>query len=181
MINKQYMTHQVAVALAEDVGDGDCTAALIDEQAIAKATLISRSNGILCGTAWVDEVFRQLNDQITLHWFFHDGDLIQADQVLCHLQGSTRILLTGERCALNFLQTLSGTASTTYHYTQLIAHTKAKLLDTRKTIPGWRAAQKYAVTCGGGYNHRFGLYDAILIKENHITACGSINGCSTTG
>jgi len=170
----------VKIALDEDLGNqsyivGDITANLIPEDNQAQATIISRDNAVFCGKAWADEVFLQLGNQVIIKWLVNDGDAINANQVLCELSGPTRILLTGERSALNFIQMLSGTATTTKKYVDLIAHTNAKLLDTRKTIPGQRNAQKYAVTCGGGANHRIGLFDAYLIKENHIMGCGGIN------
>lgn len=160
--------------LAEDVGPGDITAQLIPENQWATAQVISREEGVLCGVAWVDELFRRLDRHVTLTWHAADGDALNADQVFLELEGPARSLLTGERAALNLLQTLSGTASRVRHYVQRVADTGVRLLDTRKTLPGLRLAQKYAVTCGGGHNHRIGLYDAFLIKENHIAACGSI-------
>lgn len=165
----------VAVAIAEDVRSGDLTAALIAENESASARVITREPGVLAGQLWFDEVFRQLNSGIQIDWRLQDGDAMVADQVLCTLQGSKRALLTGERTALNFLQTLSATATVTAQYVEQIRGTGAAILDTRKTIPGLRDAQKYAVTCGGGRNHRMGLYDGILIKENHIMAAGSIS------
>lgn len=164
----------VTTALREDVGSGDRTAALIAEDGTATATVIVRESAILCGTAWFNEVFRQLQPAVRISWFAGDGDRVAPGQKLCALEGPARTLLTGERTALNFLQTLSGTASITREYVDLIAGSRARILDTRKTIPGLRSAQKYAVLCGGGHNHRMGLYDAILIKENHILAAGGI-------
>ncbi|WP_303907640.1 carboxylating nicotinate-nucleotide diphosphorylase [Thiohalomonas denitrificans] len=164
----------VARALAEDVGSGDLTAALIPETAWATATIITRENAVVCGRPWVDEVFRQLDRNLQIHWWVREGDLIGAGRTLCTLEGSARHLLTGERTALNFLQTLSGTATITARYVDAVAGTGTHVLDTRKTLPGLRRAQKYAVTCGGGVNHRIGLYDGILIKENHIAAAGSV-------
>jgi len=164
----------VAAALAEDVGAGDLTASLIDGDAVVGAQIIAREALVLCGEAWVDEVFRQLDENIIIDWYIGDGGHAEADDVICKLVGPARALLTGERTALNFLQTLSSTATTTAEYVAAIAGTIAKVLDTRKTIPGLRLAQKYAVTCGGGVNHRVGLFDAILIKENHIKSAGSI-------
>ncbi|SEH08775.1 carboxylating nicotinate-nucleotide diphosphorylase [Candidatus Venteria ishoeyi] len=164
----------VTCALQEDIGEGDITAQLLPENTPAKARIICRESATLCGTAWVDEVFAQLDDTVQITWRAVDGDVISPAQVLCELYGDVRSLVTGERCALNFLQTLSGTASTVAHYVQAISGTGAVLLDTRKTLPGLRHAQKYAVLCGGGKNHRKGLYDAFLIKENHIAAAGSI-------
>ena len=164
----------VRVALAEDIDSGDITAELIPADKIASATVITRESGTLCGTAWVDEVFRQLDRDVKLEWLTKDGDRIEPNQTLVRLHGRARSLLTGERTALNFLQTLSGTATSAYEYAQLVKGTGIKILDTRKTIPGLRTAQKYAVRCGGGTNHRIGLFDAFLIKENHIAACGGI-------
>ena len=162
-------------ALAEDLGSGDRTAALIPQAAQAQARVISRERAIVCGRAWFDEVFAQLDARVTLSWEIQDGDSVQAGQTLCTLRGPARAVLSGERTALNFLQTLSGTATTTRVYVDAVRGTAAVILDTRKTLPGLRRAQKYAVTCGGGQNHRMGLYDAILIKENHIRASGSIS------
>jgi len=164
----------VEYALLEDIGSGDITAQLIPSNKQARATVITRESGVLCGTQWVDEVFAQISDNTTLTWNRHDSDSIEENEVLFTLEGSARAILSGERSALNFLQTLSGTATTSRHYAQLVAHTPVKLLDTRKTLPGLRVAQKYAVTCGGCHNHRIGLFDAFLIKEDHILTCGSI-------
>jgi nicotinate-nucleotide pyrophosphorylase (carboxylating) len=161
-------------ALLEDVGGGDITAQLIPTERLAKATIITRDNCTIAGTAWVDAVFRQLDPRVAVHWQVTDGQQAVADQPLFHLEGPARSLLTGERTALNFLQMLSGVASRARHFADLVADTDVKLLDTRKTLPGLRLAQKYAVTCGGCHNHRIGLYDAFLIKENHIAACGGI-------
>lgn len=165
----------VTLALAEDVGSGDITAQLIPSEQCAEARVITREDCVFCGKAWVEEVFRQLDDTVTIHWNVADGDKVSANTELFSLKGNARSLLTGERAALNFVQTLSGTATTSHAYAQRVAHTSVKLLDTRKTIPGLRTAQKYAVTCGGCHNHRIGLYDAFLIKENHIAAAGSIS------
>lgn len=165
----------VNAALQEDIGSGDLTASLIPEHSTSTAQVICRETAILCGKPWFNAVFEQLDANITIHWSCDDGDTMQADDLVCSLTGSTRSLLTGERSALNFLQTLSGTATTTVHYSKLIESYPTRILDTRKTIPGLRHAQKYAVACGGGKNHRMGLYDAILIKENHIIAAGSID------
>ncbi len=162
-------------ALAEDIGDGDLTAGLIPRSARARAQLITREAAILCGSAWFDEVFRQLDSSVRIDWSTRDGDRLQANQILCALAGPARALLTGERTAMNFLQTLSGTATTARHYVDAVAGTRAVILDTRKTVPGLRTAQKYAVRCAGAQNHRMGLYDAILIKENHISAAGSVS------
>ncbi|HEC15491.1 MAG TPA: carboxylating nicotinate-nucleotide diphosphorylase [Sedimenticola sp.] len=165
---------QVRAALAEDIGPGDRTAVLIPPDAVTAARVISRQAAVLCGTAWFDEVFRQLDSGIVVDWHVRDGDAIGPDQQLCALRGNTRALLTGERTALNYLQTLSGTATRARRYADAVAGTGVRILDTRKTLPGMRLQQKYAVTCGGCHNHRIGLYDAILIKENHIMAAGSI-------
>ena len=164
----------VTLALAEDVGNGDLTAALIPEEAQAEATVISREPAVLCGAAWFDAVFHQLDPQIAIEWQAVDGDRVMPDQLLCTLRGPARSLLTGERTALNFLQMLSSTATLARRYADAVAGTGTTILDTRKTIPGLRLAQKYAVRCGGCQNHRIGLFDAVLIKENHIMAAGSI-------
>lgn len=164
----------VSRALAEDIGDGDLTAALVPESAQARGHVISREEAVLCGSAWFDEVFRQVDDRIRIHWELKDGDGVRKDQVLCRLEGPARSLLTGERSALNFLQTLSGNATETRRYVEAVKGTRATIRDTRKTVPGLRSAQKYAVRCGGAYNLRMGLFDGILIKENHIMAAGSI-------
>jgi nicotinate-nucleotide pyrophosphorylase (carboxylating) len=161
-------------ALLEDVGTGDITAQLIPAERLAAATVISRDEAVIAGTSWVDSVFRQLDQRVAVHWQVSDGDRVKPDQPLFHLEGPARSLLTGERSALNFLQLLSGVATRARHYADMVADTQVKLLDTRKTLPGLRLAQKYAVTCGGCHNHRIGLYDAFLIKENHIAACGGI-------
>lgn len=168
------LADQVQRALAEDVGSGDLTASLIPASATGQARVISRETAVLCGTAWFDAVFRQLEPRIAVHWQAADGDTITPDQVLCTLDGPARGLLTGERTALNFLQTLSATASAAQHFAQAVAGTACRILDTRKTLPGLRSAQKYAVRAGGCHNHRLGLHDAILIKENHILAAGGI-------
>ncbi|MGO3700733.1 MULTISPECIES: carboxylating nicotinate-nucleotide diphosphorylase [Halomonas] len=160
--------------LNEDIGSGDITAQLIPEDQWATATVITRESAVLCGTAWVDEIFQQLDARVTLRWLAADGDLLDEGQGFLELEGPARSLLTGERAALNMLQTLSATATATRRYVNLIEGTGVRLLDTRKTLPGLRLAQKYAVTCGGGHNHRIGLWDAFLIKENHISACGGI-------
>ena len=164
----------VRAALLEDVGSGDISAQLIAAETSAKATVITREKGVLCGTDWATAVFAELDPAINIVWLARDGDQIAAGQTLMQLSGPARGLLTGERAALNFLQLLSGTATSCRRYADLVADTPVRLLDTRKTIPGLRIAQKYAVTCGGCYNHRMGLYDAFLIKENHIMACGGI-------
>jgi nicotinate-nucleotide pyrophosphorylase (carboxylating) len=170
----------VALALAEDVGSGDLTAALIPEDARAEATVVSRERAVLCGAAWFDAVFQQLDPRIHSEWRATDGDRIEPDQLLCTLHGPARALLTGERTALNFLQALSGTATLARRYADLVAGAGATILDTRKTLPGLRLAQKYAVRCGGCQNHRIGLFDAVLIKENHIMAAGSITSAIAT-
>ena len=168
------ITANVQTALREDLGSGDLTAQLIDAEHHASARIITREAATICGTAWVDEVFRQLDLRVTVNWRVQDGQRVTADQTLFTLQGPARALLSGERSALNFLQTLSAVASRSQQYADLVAGTQVQLLDTRKTLPGLRLAQKYAVTCGGCHNHRIGLYDAFLIKENHIAACGGI-------
>lgn len=161
-------------ALAEDVGSGDITAALIPAERQAQARIITREPAVLCGVAWANEVLRQVDPEIHVDWHAADGDQLQANQTLCMLRGSARRLLTAERSILNFLQTLSATATRSRHFANLVEGTDVRLLDTRKTLPGLRLAQKYAVTCGGCDNHRIGLYDAFLIKENHIATCGGI-------
>jgi nicotinate-nucleotide pyrophosphorylase (carboxylating) len=161
-------------ALLEDIGSGDITAQLIPAERLAKATIITRDDCSVAGTAWVDAVFRQLDPRVAVHWQVIDGQRAEANQPLFHVEGPARSLLTGERSALNFLQLLSGVATRAQTLANQVAHTQVKLLDTRKTLPGLRLAQKYAVTCGGCHNHRIGLYDAFLIKENHIAACGGI-------
>ena len=168
------ITANVQTALREDLGSGDITAQLIAAERTASARIITREAATICGTAWVDEVFRQLDPNVSVNWLVQDGQRVTADQTLFTLQGPARALLSGERSALNFLQTLSAVATHSQHYADLVAGTQVKLLDTRKTLPGLRLAQKYAVTCGGCHNHRIGLYDAFLIKENHIAACGGI-------
>ncbi|MFT5452278.1 MAG: nicotinate-nucleotide pyrophosphorylase (carboxylating) [Enterobacterales bacterium] len=171
----------VEIALAEDLNSSainkgvDITAELIPEAHRVVASLISREEGIVCGTDWVNEVFRQLGDEVKINWKVKDGDKLEANSELCTLEGPARVILTGERASMNFLQTLSGTATVTGLYVAELAGTACRLLDTRKTLPGFRLAQKYAVTCGGGHNHRIGLFDAFLIKENHILACGGID------
>ncbi len=164
----------VNTALDEDVGSGDLTARLVPVDATAEAVIISRQQAILCGCAWLNKVYMRLDTSIKIIWLKHDGDLLTPNQPLCRISGPARALLTGERTALNFLQTLSATATLTHSFVERIKGTGASILDTRKTVPGLRRAQKFAVRCGGGSNHRMGLYDAILIKENHILAAGSI-------
>ena len=161
-------------ALAEDIGSGDLTAALISEDSRVRGYVITRDDGVLCGRAWFDEIFHQLDERVVITWKAQDGDNIHAGETLCHVHGPARAVLSGERMALNFLQLLSGVATQTRHYVDAIRGTGASILDTRKTLPGLRKAQKYAVTCGGGKNHRLGLFDGVLIKENHILAAGSI-------
>ncbi|WP_372944188.1 carboxylating nicotinate-nucleotide diphosphorylase, partial [Shewanella sp.] len=178
--------HAVKTALNEDLGysahnsiedmlTADITAQLIPADKHVSGSLITREDGVFCGKAWAEQVFNQLGGEVVLHWHVDDGDLVVPNQVLCELSGPARAILTGERTAMNFIQTLSGVASLTKHYVDKLSGTHTRLLDTRKTIPGLRTAQKYAVTCGGGKNHRIGLFDAFLIKENHIMACGGIS------
>lgn len=167
-------------SLREDIGSGDITAQLIPESRLAHATVITREDAVVCGIAWVDEVFRQLDPRVAVHWQVQDGQRVTPNQVLFHLEGPARALLSGERSALNFLQSLSAVATRCQHYAELVQGTGVKLLDTRKTLPGLRLAQKYAVTQGGCHNHRIGLFDAFLIKENHIAACGGIAAAVTT-
>jgi len=170
----------VANALQEDIGSGDITASLIPENKSCKATIITRENAILCGTQWASESFLQVDNSLNLNWHFSDGNEIKQNDTLLTIEGSSRSILTAERTALNFLQTLSGTATRSRYYANLTISSGVKLLDTRKTLPGMRIAQKYAVSCGGCFNHRIGLYDAFLIKENHISACGGISNAINT-
>jgi nicotinate-nucleotide pyrophosphorylase (carboxylating) len=165
---------QVRLALTEDLGSGDLTAGLLDQQVIARARIICREDAVICGVAWVNQVFNQLDGGIEIQWRVDDGDSVTPGSELCVLHGNNRALLSGERTALNYLQTLSATATLTRRYVKAVEGTGVTILDTRKTIPGLRVQQKYAVTCGGGQNHRIGLYDAILLKENHIQIAGSI-------
>ncbi len=165
---------QIRTALAEDLGGGDLTAALVPQDAVVHAKVFVRETAVLCGSAWFDGVFQQLDPLIEIDWQAGDGDRLAVDQAVCTMRGPARPILSGERTALNFLQTLSGTATRAAVYVDAVAGTDATILDTRKTLPGLRLAQKYAVRCGGASNHRVGLYDAILIKENHIRAAGSI-------
>jgi nicotinate-nucleotide pyrophosphorylase (carboxylating) len=171
---REAVERDVRRALEEDVGSGDVTADLLPAAAHARARVITREAAVLCGTAWFDECFRQLDASTRIEWHAKDGDRVAAGAVLCHLAGAARALVTGERTALNFLQTLSGTATATATYVDAARGTRTTVLDTRKTLPGLRTAQKYAVRIGGGRNHRIGLFDAVLIKENHIAAAGSI-------
>ncbi len=173
--------HQnVETALNEDIGGGDITAELIPAEQLIEARIITREDATLCGVEWVNKVFEILDPNVELNWQVKDGDVVTPDQTLLTLKGNARILMTGERTALNFLQLLSGTATICSRYAEKVAHTRVQLLDTRKTIPGLRLAQKYAATVGGCHNHRVGLYDMFLIKENHIGACGSIKAAVET-
>mgnify|MGYP001826468225 FL=1 len=173
------LLHTVQIALAEDIGKGDITAALIPEHQTAQATVMCREPAIVCGMAWFNAVFEELDSRVETYWLVHDGDAVDANQILCKLSGPARALLSGERTALNFLQTLSATATLSRRYADTVADLPVRILDTRKTIPGLRTAQKYAVRVGGCDNHRSGLYDGILIKENHIAAAGSIHHAVT--
>ncbi|WP_422767581.1 carboxylating nicotinate-nucleotide diphosphorylase [Photobacterium leiognathi subsp. mandapamensis] len=179
------ITRTVADTLREDLGGEidpnlDITAELIPADSQGVATIITREHGVFCGKMWADEVFKQLGGEVTIEWHVEDGDVVEPNQTLCTLSGPSRILLTGERNAMNFIQTLSGCATLTAQYVKQLEGTNTRLLDTRKTIPGLRSALKYAVTCGGGFNHRIGVFDAYLIKENHIIACGGIKQAITT-
>jgi len=174
MPSPEAVREQVTIALVEDVGDGDRTASLIPAISRSTVQVICRETAVLCGTPWFDEVFRQLDPDISITWQARDGDSITPGTIICELEGNTRALLTGERAGLNYMQTLSGTATQARHYANAVAGTGVRILDTRKTVPGLRVQQKYAVACGGCHNHRIGLFDAILIKENHIAAAGSI-------
>lgn len=164
----------VKACLEEDIKTGDITAQLTPEESRIHGKIIAREAGIICGIAWVNEVFKQIDNSIQITWYIKDGQNVRPDQTLCIFEANARPILTGERSALNILQTLSGTATITNQYVQRIAHTKTRLLDTRKTLPAMRDAQKYAVLCGGGVNHRIGLYDGILIKENHLRSSESL-------
>jgi nicotinate-nucleotide pyrophosphorylase (carboxylating) len=174
LISQALINQQIAMAILEDVGEQDLTATLIPIDATATATLITREDAVLCGEAWFNGVFEQIDSTIKIDWQASDGDRIKANQIICTLEGSARSLLTGERTAMNFLQTLSATATQAARYADIVADLPVKVLDTRKTLPGYRLAQKYATRCGGCHNHRIGLYDGVLIKENHIQAAGSI-------
>jgi nicotinate-nucleotide pyrophosphorylase (carboxylating) len=167
---------QVEAALREDIGSGDVTALLVPAAQQVQGSVVTREAAILCGSAWATETFRRLDERVQLSWQAHDGDAVHADQTLLKIRGPARAVLTGERTALNFLQLLSATATATRAYVEAVAGTHCRIIDTRKTLPGLRSAQKYAVRCGGGSNHRMGLYDRVLIKENHIAAAGSITG-----
>ncbi|QUX95989.1 nicotinate-nucleotide diphosphorylase (carboxylating) [Marinomonas sp. CT5] len=170
----EHIQSQVAFALEEDIGSGDITAQLIPNDQEITATIISREAAVLCGKAWVEEIFSQLGNRTTLSWHNEEGDMLEINKPFLTIKGHARTILTGERAALNFLQTLSYTATVSRQYSETVSNTQLTILDTRKTLPGMRQAQKYAVTVGGGKNHRMGLYDAFLIKENHIMAAGSI-------
>jgi nicotinate-nucleotide pyrophosphorylase (carboxylating) len=169
------VTTQVKAALDEDIGSGDLTALLVPQEQMVSATIIARESAIICGQDWVNACFKLIDNNVQLEWQVNEGERVQPDQLLCKINGLARPLLSAERCALNFLQTLSATATETRKYVDAIASTNAQILDTRKTIPHLRLAQKYAVTVGGGHNQRLALYDGILIKENHIAAAGSIS------
>ncbi|MGZ5007792.1 MAG: carboxylating nicotinate-nucleotide diphosphorylase [Methylobacter sp.] len=173
-MTEQLKTVEIQPFLAEDIGSGDITAAIIPEAMTAEAEVVTREDMVLCGQAWFDAVFTHLDANVTIDWLAAEGELVGKNTVLCKLSGSARGLLTGERTALNWLQTLSATATIARQYADAVAGTGCKVLDTRKTVPGLRNAQKYAVACGGCHNHRIGLYDGVLIKENHIIAAGSI-------
>ena len=174
------ISNNVAKSLSEDIGEDDLTSLLIKSEINAVATVICREKSILCGTQWFDTCFKQLSPQTEIHWFAEEGDVILAGQELCKIKGNARSLLTAERSALNFLQTLSAVATQTRSYVDEVLGTGALIVDTRKTLPGLRLAQKYAVRCGGGLNHRLGLYDGILIKENHIMSAGGIESALKT-
>lgn len=178
-ISEYTISSQVKLALEEDIGQHDITADLIQPTTIASAIIISREAATLCGQAWLNEVFKQIDPNIKVIWHFNDGDILSSDNILCELSGPARSLLMGERTAMNYIQTLSATATISQYYAKKVEGFNVQILDTRKTIPGLRLAQKYAVRCGGCYNHRIGLYDGILIKENHINASGSINAAIT--
>ena len=173
--DKNHILTDVQHALVEDIGSGDVTAALLPADKIVDAVIISREPMLVCGRPWVDATFAEIDPTLSVHWQVAEGEYLGKPATLCHIHGLARSILTAERTALNFLQTLSATATQTYHYLQPLKGYKTQLLDTRKTLPGLRRAQKYAVACAGGANHRLGLYDAFLIKENHIKACGSIH------
>lgn len=173
-VDSEIIARQVSTALSEDVGGGDVTAALVPASQQVRASVVAREPAILCGTDWVDATFRQLDPAIRIEWQARDGERILPDMTVLRVIGFARPILTGERTALNFLQTLSATATTASRYVEAVAGTNCRILDTRKTLPGLRLAQKYAARCGGAQNHRMGLYDMVLLKENHIIAAGSI-------
>jgi nicotinate-nucleotide pyrophosphorylase (carboxylating) len=173
-LSHDVIAENVRHALEEDIGSGDLTAALIPATEVARAHVVTKEDAVMCGTAWFTEAFRQVDARIRVEWKARDGDSVRTGQTLCQIEGQARSLLSAERTALNFLQTLSGTATAARRYVEAVKGTRAVILDTRKTLPGLRLAQKYAVRCGGAQNHRIGLYDGILIKENHIAAAGSI-------
>ena len=177
---KKYVRESVRLALAEDIGSGDLTARLVPAEQQARARVIVRDNAVVCGRPWFNEVFTQLDSAITVNWLAEEGTAVIAGATLCELNGPARPILTGERTALNFLQTLSATATAAQAFMKAVEGTNAKILDTRKTLPGLRLAQKYAVRLSGAQNHRIGLYDGVLIKENHIAAAGSISNAVTT-
>ncbi len=179
LLSPELIRAQVSAALEEDIGGGDRTAELIEGTAESEVQVVCREEAVVCGLAWFNEAFRQLDDGVRISWSVGDGDSVSKGQYVCVLSGNTRALLTGERTALNYLQTLSGTATNARLYADAVEGTGARLLDTRKTLPGLRLQQKYAVTCGGCHNHRVGLFDAVLIKENHILAAGSITAALT--
>jgi nicotinate-nucleotide pyrophosphorylase (carboxylating) len=179
-VESDIVARQVAAALAEDLGGGDLTAALVPQTQQVRATVIAREAAILCGTDWVEATFKQLDPAIRLEWLAADGARVLADMPILKIAGFARPILTGERTALNFLQTLSATATSASRYVEAVAGTQCRILDTRKTLPGLRLAQKYAARCGGAQNHRLGLYDMVLIKENHIIAAGSIGSAIAT-
>lgn len=178
-INNETIAKEVTVALLEDIGSGDVSASLLPPDLMVRAKIFAREPMLMCGQPWVNHVFSQVNADVQVDWCVQEGAWLAEPRLLCYVTGNARAILTAERTALNFLQTLAGTATQTYQYVQKLQGYATKLLDTRKTIPGLRLAQKYAVLCAGGVNHRFGLYDAYLIKENHIKACGSIRAAIT--
>ncbi|WP_322627866.1 carboxylating nicotinate-nucleotide diphosphorylase [Halothiobacillus sp.] len=180
MIDPQQIADDVIRALDEDIGSGDVSARLIPAERDISGRILARENCVLAGAAWAEAAFRRISNRIQVDWHKHDGERINANDELCTLAGPARALLTAERTALNFLQTLSATATVTRQYVDIVAGTRAQILDTRKTLPGLRMAQKYAVTCGGGHNHRIGLFDMVLLKENHIMAAGSITAAVQT-
>ncbi|MFC3909593.1 carboxylating nicotinate-nucleotide diphosphorylase [Legionella dresdenensis] len=173
--DQNLISQNVKTALAEDVGNGDVSAMLLPESLIAEAEIISREAMLVCGQPWVEAVFREVQPDVVIEWLVREGEWLSEPALLCRINGPARAILTAERTALNFLQTMSATATRTYRFVEQLQGTKTRLLDTRKTLPGLRYAQKYAVKCAGGTNHRMGLYDAFLIKENHIKVCGSIS------